>query len=103
MLCQMLLLPRIPLNFKNQFYKLDLCMGMHNEGKFNVKCLCTKKPRFCHWLCQALYCCSSFDVCEHTSCILLRLRFFTIIFNQAFFMLHFGGQGEEGWEVAGVA
>jgi len=78
-------------------------MGMHNDGKFHVKCLCTIKPRSCHWLCQALSCCSSFDVCEHTSCILLQLRFFTIIFAQAFFTLHFLGHGEEGQKVAGIA
>jgi len=49
-------------------------MGMHDDGKFHVKCLCTIKPRSCHWLCPALS--SLFDVCEHTSCIFLQLRFF---------------------------
>jgi len=33
-------------------------MGVHNDGKFHVKCLCAIKTRFCHWLCQALFCCS---------------------------------------------
>jgi len=24
-------------------------MGMHDDGKFHVKCLCALKPRSCHW------------------------------------------------------
>lgn len=66
-------------------------MGMHDDGKFHVKCLCTIKPRSCHWLCPALSFCSSFDVCEHTSCIFLQLRFFNIIFTQVLFTLLFLG------------
>jgi hypothetical protein len=95
-LCQMLQLPRVLLSSKNLFFKLDLCMGMRDDGKFHVRCLCTIKPRSCHWLFQALSCCSSFDVCEHTSCILQHLRFFSIIFTHTFFTLHFLGQGEGG-------
>jgi hypothetical protein len=71
-------------------------MGMHNDGKFHVQCLCTIKPRSCHLLFPTVSCCNSFDVCEHTSCVLLQLRFFSIIFTQAFFALQFLGQGGGG-------
>jgi hypothetical protein len=77
-------------------------MGMHNGGKFHVKCLCTIKPRSCYLLRQALSCCSPFDVYEHTSCILLQLRFFSIIFTQAFFMLHFLGAGGSWHGIVGI-
>lgn len=78
-------------------------MVMHDDGKFHVKCLCTIKPRSCHWLCPALSFCSLFDVCERTSCIFLQLRFFSIIFTEAQFTLLLLGKGEEGWDVAGIA